>query len=92
MTERTPKSECTRKIEQDKSLKHFDIWSTFAQKLTFWKLDVCTISELRMKKRVPKSECTRKIEWGQVRFENFDFLVNICTKVNFLEIGRLHNF
>ena len=32
-------------------------------KVNFWKLDVCTISELRMKKRVPKSECTQKIEW-----------------------------
>ena len=34
-------------------------------KVNFWKLDICTISELRMKKWVPKSECTRKIEWDK---------------------------
>ena len=66
MTERTPKSECTRKIEQDRFILKI---LTFGQHLhksqLFWKLDVCTISELRMKKRVPKSECTRKIEWDR---------------------------
>ena len=66
MTERTRKSECTRKIEQDRSILKI---LTFGQHLhksqLFRKLDVCTISELRMKKRVPKSECTRKIEWDK---------------------------
>ena len=66
MTERTPKSKCTRKIEQDRSISKI---LTFGQHLhksqLFWKLDVCTIFELRMKKRVPKSECTRKIEWDR---------------------------
>ena len=58
--------ESTRKIGQDKYfLKILTFWSTFVQKSTFWKLDICTISELRMKKRVPKSECTRKIEWDR---------------------------
>ena len=44
-----------------------------------------------MMERTPKSKCTRNIE--QERFVlKFWRLVKICTKVNFLEIGRLHNF
>ena len=36
-------------------LENFDILVNICAKVNFWKLDICTISELRMKKRVPKS-------------------------------------
>ena len=69
MMKRTPKSECIRKIEQDRSILKI---LTFGQNLHksqlfffFGELDVCTIFEPRMKKWVPKSECTRKIEWDR---------------------------
>ena len=48
--------------------ENFDFLVNICTKVNFfffWKLDVCTISELRMKKRVSKSECTRKIEWDR---------------------------
>ena len=66
MIKRTPKSECIRKVEQDRSILKI---LTFGQHLhkskLFWKLDVCTIFEPRMKKWVPKLECTWKIEWDR---------------------------
>ena len=93
MTERTPKSECTRKIEQDRSISKI---LTFGQHLHksqfFWKLYVCTISELRMKKRIPKSECTRKIEWDRSILKILTSGQHLHRSPLFLEIGRLHNF
>ena len=46
-------------------LENFDFWSRFVQKSTFWKLDVCMISEFQMKKWISKSECTQKTEWNR---------------------------
>ena len=93
MTERTSKLECTRKIEQDRSILKI---LTFGQHLhksqLFWKLDVCTISEFQMKKRVLKSECTRKIEWDRSILKILTFWSTFAQKLTFLEIGPLHNF
>ena len=84
MIERTPKSECTRKIEQDRSISKI---LTFCQHLHksqfFWKLDVCTISEIRMKKWVPKSECTRKIEWDRSVLKILTFWSTFAQKSTF---------
>ena len=46
--------------------ENFDFLVNICTKVNFfWKLDLCTIFELWMKKRVPKSEFTRKIEWDK---------------------------
>ena len=39
-------------------LENFDFLVNIYAKVNIWKLDICTISELQMKKWVPKSECT----------------------------------
>ena len=46
-------------------LENFDFRSRFMKKSTFWKLDVCAISEFQMMKRIPKLECTQKTEWDK---------------------------
>ena len=61
-------------------LENFDFLVNICAKVNFWKLDIRTISELRMKKWVPKSECTQKIEWDK-------FVLTILT---FWSRSRVH--
>ena len=84
--ERTPKSECTRKIEQDRSISKI---LTFGQHLhksqLFLEIGRLYNFWASNEETGPKIGMYSKNWVGQVRFENFDFLVNICTKVNFFE-------
>ena len=74
MTGRTPKLECMRKIEQDRSiLKILTVGQHLRKSQFFWKLDVCAISELRMKKQISKSECTKKTEWDSSVLKTLTF-------------------
>ena len=79
MKKRVPKSECTQKIEWDRSvLKILTFWSTFAQKSTFF-LEIGHLHNFRAlnEETGPKIGMYSKNRVGQVRFENFDFLVKV---------------
>ena len=75
--EQTPKLECTRKIEQDRSILKI---STFGQHLC--KSQLLEIGRLHNfwasnEQTGPKIKMYSKIWVGQVCFENFDFLVKV---------------
>ena len=73
-------------------LENFDFWVNICAKVNFWKLDICTISELRMKKRVPKSECTRKIKWDRSVLKILTFWSRSRSRVHLVKAFSLYPF
>ena len=73
-------------------LEHLDFWSKFTLRPTA--IESYYLSNFGF----PNEEIDTKIgiyakNWAkQVLPENFDFLVKICPKVNFLKIGQLAQF
>ena len=91
MTERTPKSECTRKIEQDRSILKILTFGQHLRKsqlLEIWRLHNFWVSK---EETGPKMEMYSKNWVGQVRFENWLFFLS-RSKVHLVKAFSLSLF
>ena len=78
MTERTPKSECTRKVEQDRSISKILTFGQHSHNSQLF-LEIGRLHNFwtSNEETGPKIGMYSKNWVGQVRFENFDFLVKV---------------